>query len=1009
MKIRRLTVKNIASIESAELDFEHGALGAAPLFLICGETGSGKTTILDAISLALYGKTPRYTGAAVRDPREIGGYAFNDMRQLVRRGAKSAEAKVELTGNDGKRYEATWSVTPGRQARTANTLTEHWEWKDCSPGGMVARLEKEKKAMARAATGLEFEQFCRTTMLAQGQFTRFLLGTEDEKADILEKLTDTSRYSELGKAIAAKYSKLDGEVRQLEAEISRMSGLGDQRAVVEARIAELDGIIAGIDGQVKSATSRLGWLKQKGELSKNRELAIADMEVAYAALKALERKTVADIGAAKSELKSLTDYFAENDERGAMYQDAGVILTNLADVRQARKLKAEAESDLETHRKSVPVLEGRLAKAKADLAECERKVSVSEAEVDAAERKLEAMDLKSVQRKRSDLEKRMGNIQGLVGKMDSVETAERSVASREKAISGKRAELETLRSALQGLKSSVDAAEAALAQAKAECDVQRKLIKDGIQKIVAELNVGDVCPICGNRIERLNDAEHFKSLFDRLNLAVTDAEAEYRRREREYNAAKASASALDGAIASEVKLADAERTAARGMRAEIVETAGTVGITAVSRDGFKAAIDECLTRIGECDSRIEEIESQRQEVGALRKVLRKLESDRNAAKDGSGVAERALGNLQNAIDGCQKAIKSEGDRAESKLKAAGEKAGDPSFLGRWAQAPEAVERELSEAAGVYVANKERLPRAQALVDQCEESARQVSACLSRAIAVRPDLEKVGPGVTLAKSTAEVDGIIGRLVACEQSLAGLEADPPQGLEASDSVESLGKAVGELNADKDKSVGERGRCVQQLADDDKCAEDRQAKRKQADAVSAEREEWRPIHEHFGDADGKKLRREIQSYVLANVLVKANFYLNQLSDRYVLSCEGLTLSVADGFEGGAMRPVNTLSGGEQFLVSLSLALGLAGMGDMGLSVDMLFIDEGFGTLSGEHLNSAIEALERLNSLTGSHKVGVISHVERLRERIPTHVEVSRTGHDPSVVKVVVNGRQE
>ena len=73
-------------------------------------------------------------------------------------------------------------------------------------------------------------------------------------------------------------------------------------------------------------------------------------------------------------------------------------------------------------------------------------------------------------------------------------------------------------------------------------------------------------------------------------------------------------------------------------------------------------------------------------------------------------------------------------------------------------------------------------------------------------------------------------------------------------------------------------------------------------------------------------------------------------QLSDRYELSCEGLTLSVLDGFEGGAARPVNTLSGGEQFLVSLALALGLAGLSDTGLGVDMLLIDEGFGTLNGD-----------------------------------------------------------
>ena len=96
--------------------------------------------------------------------------------------------------------------------------------------------------------------------------------------------------------------------------------------------------------------------------------------------------------------------------------------------------------------------------------------------------------------------------------------------------------------------------------------------------------------------------------------------------------------------------------------------------------------------------------------------------------------------------------------------------------------------------------------------------------------------------------------------------------------------------------------------------------------------------------------------------------------------------------------------LSGGEKFLVSMALSIGMSAIAQTtGAQIDALFIDEGFGTLSGEHLNCAIEALERLNTLTGSRKVGVISHVERLRERIPTHIEVTRNGNDPSVVKVV------
>ena len=100
--------------------------------------------------------------------------------------------------------------------------------------------------------------------------------------------------------------------------------------------------------------------------------------------------------------------------------------------------------------------------------------------------------------------------------------------------------------------------------------------------------------------------------------------------------------------------------------------------------------------------------------------------------------------------------------------------------------------------------------------------------------------------------------------------------------------------------------------------------------------------------------------------------------------------------------MRSVMTLSGGETFLVSLSLALGLSSLSHGSLKVNILFIDEGFGTLSSEYLNTVMEALENLHQI-GGRKVGIISHIESLRERVPTQIRVKRHGNSSSTVEIV------
>ena len=141
----------------------------------------------------------------------------------------------------------------------------------------------ECKAVAKQVVGLDFAQFCRTTMLAQGQFTKFLLGSVDEKAEILEKLTDTTKYSALGKAIFDKYRAIKDAKDVVMGEINRMTGLGDQRAQVEARIKELAAQIEELEAKQKAADAKLQWLRRRDELTANRQAICSDLVPAFGA------------------------------------------------------------------------------------------------------------------------------------------------------------------------------------------------------------------------------------------------------------------------------------------------------------------------------------------------------------------------------------------------------------------------------------------------------------------------------------------------------------------------------------------------------------------------------------------------------------------------------------------------------------------------------------------------------------------------------------------------------
>ena len=196
MKLIKLKIENIASIETAEIDFDCEPLAGSSVFLITGDTGTGKSTILDSICLTLYNTTPRLNMASgTKSNFGTDNITARNTSNLLRHGAKQASAILNFIGSDGVEYEAVWQVKRNRNYKlTSPEQTLSW-------GDVTLKNADAVKKITEEAVGLDFDQFCRTTMLAQGQFTQFLKSKDDDKSEILEKLTGTGIYSEIGKKI----------------------------------------------------------------------------------------------------------------------------------------------------------------------------------------------------------------------------------------------------------------------------------------------------------------------------------------------------------------------------------------------------------------------------------------------------------------------------------------------------------------------------------------------------------------------------------------------------------------------------------------------------------------------------------------------------------------------------------------------------------------------------------------------------------------------------------------
>jgi exonuclease SbcC len=238
---------------------------------------------------------------------------------------------------------------------------------------------------------------------------------------------------------------------------------------------------------------------------------------------------------------------------------------------------------------------------------------------------------------------------------------------------------------------------------------------------------------------------------------------------------------------------------------------------------------------------------------------------------------------------------------------------------------------------------------------------------------------------LAKEKAEIEGL-------QKNRSETLASEREKKLTDQSAETLKGNISSCESDLKHIMVDIGGIRNILSEDEKQRETQNDRIKNIEAQKKECVRWDNLHQLIGSADGKKFRNFAQGLTFEMMTAHANRQLRKMTDRYLLirdMSQPLELNVIDNYQAGEIRSTKNLSGGESFIVSLALALGLSQMASRNVRVDSLFLDEGFGTLDEDALETALETLAGLQQ--DGKLIGVISHVAALKERISTQIQVT------------------